>query len=83
MESLGSETDPGLFIKNMEDDNVYILVYLDDTFIAAKSKNNVKSVKAIPMTTFDARDIKDPSYILGWETMRDRATRTLNSATPR
>jgi len=61
-----SETDTGLFIKNMEDDNVYILVYVDNIFIAAKSQDNVKkSVKTILMTTFDARDLGDASYFLG------------------
>lgn len=72
-----SETDPGLFIKNMEEDNVYILAYVDDILIAAKSKDSVKTVKTILMTTFDARDLGDASYFLGWEIKRDRAKRTL------
>jgi len=72
-----SETDPGLFIKNMEDDNVYILVYVDDILIAAKSKDSVKTVKTILMTAFDSRDLGDASYFLGWEIKRDRAKKTL------
>ncbi len=38
----------------MEENNFYILVYVDDILIAAKSKDNVKNVKAILM--FDERD---------------------------
>jgi len=72
-----SETDPGLFIKHLEEDYVYILVYVDDILIATKSKDNVKTVKDILMTTFDARDLGDASYFLGWEIKRDRASRTL------
>eukprot|EP00983_Pelagomonas_calceolata_P065123 1148445-Pelagomonas_calceolata.AAC.5 len=59
-----SGTDPGLFIEHMEEEDIYILVYVDDVLIATKRKDNVKSVLDILMTKFDAKDI-EASYFLG------------------
>ncbi len=67
----------GLFIKNLEEGSVYLLVYVNDILIAAKTTDNVNTVKVTLVTTFDARDFGDASYFLGWEIKRDRARRIM------
>ena len=72
-----SETDPGLYIQRRKEENVYVLVYVDDILIATKHKDNVKTVKDSLMTTFDARDLGEAAYFLGWEIERDRSAKSL------
>ena len=80
LESMGfeaSETDAGLYIQRSKEDNVYILVYVDDILIATKQEDNVIAVKDVLMKTFDARDLGEASYFVGWEIERDRSMKTL------
>ena len=50
-----SETDPGMYIQQRKESNMYILVYVDDILIVAKDLELVKDIKNTLMTTFDAR----------------------------
>ena len=80
LESMGfeaSETDAGLYIQRSKEDNVYILVYVDDILIATKQEDKVIAVKDVLMKTFDARDLGEASYFVGWEIERDRSMKTL------
>jgi len=72
-----SETDPGLYIQRRKDINVYILVYVDDILIVAKDLELVRDIKKTLMTTFDARDLGEAAYFLGWEIKRDRVKKTI------
>ena len=72
-----SETDAGLYIQRSKEDNVYILVYVDDILIATKQEDKVIAVKDVLMKTFDARDLGEASYFVGWEIERDRSMKTL------
>jgi len=72
-----SETDPGLYIQRRKDINVYILVYVDDILIVAKDLELVTDIKKTLMTTFDARDLGEAAYFLGWEIKRDRVKKTI------
>ena len=74
---MASNADPGLYIKVKKDDMVYILVYVDDILIVSKQLDNVKTVKETLMTAFDARDLGEASYFLGWEIERDHTLKTL------
>ncbi|HSP31011.1 MAG TPA: reverse transcriptase domain-containing protein, partial [Halomonas sp.] len=72
-----SETDPGMYIQQRKERNVYILVYVDDILIIAKDMELVKDIKKTLMTTFDARDLGEAAYFLGWEIKRDREKKTI------
>ena len=80
LETMGfqaSETDPGMYIQRRKESNVYILVYVDDILIIAKDLELVKDIKKALMTTFDARDLGEAAYFLGWEIKRDRVKKTI------
>jgi len=72
-----SETDPGLYIQRRKEINVYILVYVDDILIVAKDLELVRDIKKTIMTTFNARDLGEAAYFLGWEIKRDRVKKTI------
>jgi hypothetical protein len=55
---------------------VYILVYVDDILIVAKDLELRRDIKKTLMTTFDARDLGEAAYFLGWEIKRDRVKKT-------
>lgn len=72
-----SETDPGLFILHTQSVYTYMLVYVDDLLVAAKTSAAVECVVSTIMSAFDIRDLGAPSTFIGIEIIRDRASRTL------
>jgi len=72
-----SETDPGLYIQRHKESNAYILVYVDDILIAACDIEMVNDIKKTLMATFDARDLGEAAYFLGWEIRRNRVDKTI------
>ena len=45
--------DPGLYFKDVESDRMYLLVYVDDILIAARSKADVDEVKNQLLSIFE------------------------------
>lgn len=72
-----SEADPGLWILRYNDRSIYVLVYVDDLLIAAKSVDNVSCVKRMLCTAFDARDLGEARYFIGMEIQRDRGMKAI------
>ena len=72
-----SEADPGLYIQRHKESNAYILVYVDDILIAANDIKTVKEIMGEIMASFDARDLGEAAYFLGWEVQQSREDKTL------
>lgn len=68
-----SSMDHGLFYQN----GVWILLYVDDLLIAARTQRQVNKVKLQIFETFDGKDLGPVSFFLGVKITRDRATRTI------
>ena len=70
-----SEADPGLYTLSNEQGIIYVLVYVDDILIAAKTSKAVNITKSGLLQSFDARDLGDAHLFLGMTIERDRAAR--------
>ena len=80
LESMGftaSEADPGLFIGQFKHGTVYLLVYVDDILVAAKSAADIQHVKDRLTEVFKVRDLGEAKYFLGMSLERDRQAKTL------
>ena len=51
---------------------VYLLLYVDDMLIAAKSKSNIQKLKDLLSVEFDMKDLDVAQKILGMEIYRDK-----------
>ncbi|KAG8489157.1 hypothetical protein CXB51_017144 [Gossypium anomalum] len=60
------------FKKNSDGSFVYLLLYVDDMFIAAKDKREIRKVKAQLNEEFEMKDLGPAKKILGMEILRDR-----------
>ena len=72
-----SEADPGLYTAHYKHTSIYLLVYVDDILIAAKTQEAVDHVKARLTAAFDVRDLGPAKYFLGMSLDRDRHRQTL------
>ena len=73
-----SAADPGLHFLDTESGRIYLLVYVDDILIAARSKADVEWVKKALADKFEAHDLGEAHYFLGIDIVRDRAARTVS-----
>ena len=55
-----SEADPAFFIYRADDIVTYMIVYVDDILVAAKTVALIEKFKKDFLSRFDARDIGDP-----------------------
>ena len=72
-----SDSDPGLFSVLTSHGIVYLLTYVDDGLLAARSKQAVLSAKALLMEMFETRDLGEASLFLGMAIERDRSQRSI------
>ena len=80
LESMGftaSEADPGLFIAQFKSGKVFLLVYVDDILVAAKSLADIQHVKDRLTKAFKVRDLGEVKYFLGMSVKRNREAKTL------
>lgn len=80
LEKLGfrpSEADPGLYVLQLQGQNIYVLVYVDDILVAARGTQLITMVKQKLMSLFDVRDLGEAKWFLGMELIRDRNQGTL------
>ena len=80
LESMGfsaSEADPGLYTADLKDGRVYILVYVDDILIVAKSIDAVNHIKVRLSGIFDVRDLGEANQFLGIKISRSRPSQSL------
>ena len=72
------EYDCCVYVKRLDDDSfVFLLLYVDDMLIAAKSMSEVNKLKTLLNKEFDMKDLGSAKKILGMEIRRDRASRRL------
>ena len=57
--------DPCLFMRDEAGGRVYLLVYVDDILLIAKSAERISAMKAQVMGAFRSRDIGKPVFFLG------------------
>jgi hypothetical protein len=64
--------DSCLYIKFVDESPIYLLFYVDDILIAAKSKIDIVNLKAQLRSEFEMKDLGAAKKILGMEISRDR-----------
>ena len=61
-------------MKSLDDgSSIFLLLYVDDMLIAAKSMSEVNKLKTLLSREFDMKDLGTAKKILGMEIRRDRA----------
>ena len=74
-----SSFDSCVYFKQYNDESfLYLLLYIDDMLIAAKSKENIRIVEAQLNNEFEMKDLEATKKILGMEILRDRVARRLS-----
>ncbi len=68
-----SKVDCCLYFK----DKSYILIYVDDLILIAKSKHEINNMKTMLINNFQMKDLGELTYFLGIEINRDRGRREL------
>lgn len=63
--------------KVTEQDQIYLLLYVDDMLVACKHGSKVDKAKRLLKNEFEIKDIGHASKILGMEIIRDRSSETL------
>ncbi|GJU14346.1 retrovirus-related pol polyprotein from transposon TNT 1-94 [Tanacetum coccineum] len=56
---------------------IYLLLYVDDTLIACKSKSEIEYTKGLLRKEFDMKELGPAKKILGIEIVRDKGSQTL------
>jgi hypothetical protein len=64
--------DSCVYIKFVDGSPIYLLLYVDDMLIAAKSKIDIVNLKAQLSSEFEMKDLGAAKKILGMEITRDR-----------
>lgn len=65
--------DSCVYIKQLSDEEfVYLLIYVDDMLIAAKSMTEINKIKEALSTCFEMKDMGAASRILGIDIIRDK-----------
>jgi hypothetical protein len=67
-----SQYDSCVYIKFVNGSPIYLLLYIDDMLIAAKSKKEFAILKAHLSSEFEIKDLEAARKILGMEIGRDR-----------
>jgi hypothetical protein len=67
-----SEFDSCVYIKIVHGSPIYLLLYVDDMLIAAKSMKDVAALKSQLSSEFEMKDLGAAKKILGMEITRDR-----------
>ena len=74
-----SSFDSCVYFKRCHDKSfLYLLLYVDDMLIAAKSKEEIRTVKAQLKNEFEIKDQGAAKKILGMEIMRDKVVGRLS-----
>ena len=72
-----SQYDSCVYIKFVDGSPIYLLLYVDDMLIAAKSKKEITTLKAHLSSEFEMKDLGAAKKILGMEITRNRDSRVL------
>jgi hypothetical protein len=69
--------DSCVYIKFIDGSHIYLLLYIDDMLIAARSKIDIANLKAQLSSEFEMNDLGAAKKILGIEISRDRKSSLL------
>ena len=72
-----SAADPRLHNLDRDSGGIYMLVYVDDILIVASIRADVDWVKEQLALKFEAHELGEAHYFLGFDIIRDRAARTI------
>jgi hypothetical protein len=72
-----SKYDSCVYIKFVNGSPIYLLLYVDDMLIAAKSKKEITTLKSQLSSEFEMKDLGAAKKILGMEITRDRKSSVL------
>ena len=67
-----SEFDSCVYIKFVNGSPIYLLLYVDDMLIAAKSKKDIAALKSQLSSEFEMKDLGAAKKILGMEITHDK-----------
>jgi hypothetical protein len=67
-----SKYDSCVYIKYANGSPIYLLLYVDDMQVAAKSRKEITALKKMLSSEFDMKDLGAAKKILGMEITRDR-----------
>ena len=67
-----SEFDSCVYIKFVDGSPIYLLLYVDDMLIAAKSKKEITTLKKLLSSEFEMKNLGAAKKILGMKITRDR-----------
>ena len=68
------EYDCCVYVKSIDDGSfIFLLLYVDDMLITAKSMSEVNKLKILLSRKFDMKDLSATKKILGMEICKDRA----------
>jgi hypothetical protein len=72
------EYDCCVYVRSLDDDSfIFLLLYVDDMLIAAKSIVEVNKLKVLLSREFDVKDLGTIKKILGMKICRDRDAKRL------
>jgi Reverse transcriptase (RNA-dependent DNA polymerase) len=71
------KTDSCVYIRAAEGGAEYLLVYVDDIIVIARSTRSAEEIKTAIASKFDARDLGPVKHILGIHVQRNRALGTM------
>ena len=67
------EYDCYVYLKSLDDgSSIFLLLYVDDMFIATKSMSEVNKLNILLSRTFDMKDLGAAKKILGMEVLKER-----------
>ena len=73
-----SSFDSWVYFKRCNDESLlYLLLYVDDLLIVAKSKEEIRTVKVQLNNEFEMKDLGAAKKIHGMEILRDRVERNI------
>ena len=67
-----SEYDSCVYIKIIDGSHIYLLLYVDDMLITAKSRIEITTLKKLLSSEFDMKDLGAAKKILDMEITRDK-----------
>jgi len=80
MDTMGmtqSHADPCLFYKDVADERVFLLIYVDDLLLVSPTAPPLAAMRDAVLTAFQARDMGKPTFFLGLHVDRDEEAGTM------
>jgi hypothetical protein len=72
-----SRADHCVYSKQVGNNFIYVVLYVDDMFLVGNAMGVIKEVKLQLSSKFDMKDLRDANFILGMEIKRDLANKKL------